>query len=918
MCRKKEGEGVAEKAAEAGVRRIEFLSFQSGLRPAVWRRDIRGLRRLMGAADIQVLHAHRGQDHWLAAATLRLGGGGRGGGKKEIGRPPRSSAPGTSSNPSGRIRPTAGSITGPRTGWSRRPKKSGRGLSARARSGPHGIITLRGGVDARDFRPGLNGRADREKFGIPDSDVVFGMNSSFIRLKGHMTALEALARLRRRGLPARILPACAGGDQEKVARRAAEMGIGDAVHLLGFRSDLPTALSAADAGLFAARSSEGTSRAVLEWMALGKPVVATDVGCVRELLRDGTEGLIVPPENPAALADAMERLVRNPERRRDMGRSARDRAEREYDRGAWTGRMVGVYRRALGLPAEPAGGAPPEGMEGADPPAARAGEGGGGGERPMTAILGITDSHCATAALLIDGRVVACVSEERFTRKKNEGGYPRRAVEYCLGFLPEGADAPDAVALAGREAMDPEWFDRITRDESYIDDYFEVPRSPGDWRPPPFSPSGRRRRALRRKRPLSPDERISSVAAHVGVPASSIQPVEHHRCHAAAAYYASPFAGGDAFILTNDNAGDGLCASVSRATREGIRRLSASRSAHGSLGSFYSLVTVFLGMRQLEHEQKVMGMAPYAPAHGREEVQRIFREMLEYVPAGTGEGARFRWRVRKRRFAHMMMKLARMRFDWVAAAAQDHLENLLEAWTRESLRLAAGTGGNGRAAPGRVALSGGIFMNVKANQVLARLPEIGELFVMPSCGDESNAIGAAYQAHYGKGGGEAEGGRPGRRVPPAGPPLPGTGVFFPGDRGGPPPGGGLGPPRGFPARRHGGPGGRADRSGRGRRADGGADGVRRARPGEPVHPGRSPRLPGRGPHQQNDQEPGFLDALRPDRPGRGRGSLPSATGRRGPVVTLHDAGLRHDRGGAGGPGGGRSSLRRHRPAPDPA
>ena len=369
----------------------------------------------------------------------------------------------------------------------------------------------------------------------------------------------------------------------------------------------------------------------------------------------------------------------------------------------------------------------------------------------MTAILGITDSHCATAALLVDGRVAACVSEERFTRKKNEGGYPRRAVEYCLEFLPEGADAPDAVALAGREAMDPEWFDRVTRDEAYIDDYFEVPRSPRDWRPPPFSPSGRRRRALRRKRPLSPDERVSSVAAHVGVPASSVRPVEHHGCHAAAAYYASPFAGGDAFILTNDNAGDGLCATVSRATPEGIRRLSASRSAHGSLGSFYSLVTVFLGMRQLEHEHKVMGMAPYAPAHGREEVHRIFREMLEYVPAGIKEGARFRWRVRKRRFAHLMMKLARMRFDWVAAAAQDHLEKLLEAWTRESLRLAAETNGSGRTAPGRVALSGGIFMNVKANQVLAQLPEIGELFVMPSCGDESNAIGAAYQVHYGEG-----------------------------------------------------------------------------------------------------------------------------------------------------------------------
>ena len=346
VCREKEGEGVAEKAAEAGVRRIEFLSFQSGLRPAVWRRDLRVLRRLMGAADIQVLHAHRGQDHWLAAATLRLGGGGNRPAalirSRHILQPVRT-------HPANRWlynRATDRVVAATekiREGFER----SGAFRSAR-------LITLRGGVDAREFRPGLNGRADREKFGIPDSDVVFGMNSSFIRLKGHMTALEALARLRRRGLPARLLPACAGGDQENVGRRAAEMGIGNAVHLLGFRSDLPTALSAADAGLFAARSSEGTCRAVLEWMALGRPVVATDVGCVRELLRDGAEGLIVPPENPAAMADAMERLILNPDLRRDMGRTARDRAEREYDRRAWTGRMVGVYRRALGLPAESA------------------------------------------------------------------------------------------------------------------------------------------------------------------------------------------------------------------------------------------------------------------------------------------------------------------------------------------------------------------------------------------------------------------------------------------------------------------------------------------------------------------------------------------------------------------------------------
>ncbi len=83
VCREIEGVGVAERAAEAGVRRIEFLSFRTGFRPGIWRKDLRGLRRLQRTADIQVFHTHRGQDHWLAAATLRLNGGGGGGGREE-------------------------------------------------------------------------------------------------------------------------------------------------------------------------------------------------------------------------------------------------------------------------------------------------------------------------------------------------------------------------------------------------------------------------------------------------------------------------------------------------------------------------------------------------------------------------------------------------------------------------------------------------------------------------------------------------------------------------------------------------------------------------------------------------------------------------------------------------------------------
>lgn len=341
VCREGSGEGVAARAGEAGVQRTEFLSFETGFMPRAWRKDIRGILDLWRKEGIQVFHTHRGQDHWLAAAALRLIGG------RERSRPVLIRSrhillPVRTHLPNRWLYNRATDRTVAAT------DKILRGFMRTGAFRESRFITLRGGVDARDFHPRLNGREVRDQLGISDSDVAFGMASSFASYKGHLTALEALASLRNRGLPARLLLASSGGIQDTVARRSAELEIADAVHFLGYRQDLSTALSAADVGLFAARQSEGTSRVVLEWMALGKPVVATDVGCVRELLSDGVEGLIVPSENPAALEAAMERLILSAALRRRMGSAARDHAEREYDRKAWTERMVAVYREALG------------------------------------------------------------------------------------------------------------------------------------------------------------------------------------------------------------------------------------------------------------------------------------------------------------------------------------------------------------------------------------------------------------------------------------------------------------------------------------------------------------------------------------------------------------------------------------------
>ncbi|MEK6711246.1 MAG: carbamoyltransferase N-terminal domain-containing protein, partial [Nitrospinota bacterium] len=354
-------------------------------------------------------------------------------------------------------------------------------------------------------------------------------------------------------------------------------------------------------------------------------------------------------------------------------------------------------------------------------------------------ILGINDSHLATACLLRDGEVVACMSEERFTRRKNQGAYPREAVEGVLAWAGvEGKDLT-AVALAGHEAMDAGWFELVTRDDDYIDEYLGIKKV-----------GALRRKARRlgkklnlsseasRKELISPERRFERIVSHLGISKSKIHIVEHHMAHAAAAYYGSPFAGDRprrAAVLTNDASGDGLCATWNTAGPEGVRRLAASPSSAGSLGSFYSLVTLFLGMRQLEHEYKVMGLAPYAPEHGKKKSYAVMSQMIGFEPS---DPPRFRWKVRRDRFRYLMENLARHRFDWVAAASQDLLEEMLVAWARAGLAAAG---------EGRAALSGGVFMNVKANQRIAALEEIEDVFVLPSCGDESNAIGAAYWLH---------------------------------------------------------------------------------------------------------------------------------------------------------------------------
>jgi carbamoyltransferase len=353
-------------------------------------------------------------------------------------------------------------------------------------------------------------------------------------------------------------------------------------------------------------------------------------------------------------------------------------------------------------------------------------------------VLGITETHCATAAILRDGAIVGCASEERFTRLKNDAGYPRLAVDALLrevGLTPRDIDF---VALAGARAYARDWMNRVLHDGAYAREYYGVRLDE------PARGLGRKVRKLgarvgltdsaRGKFDLSDDQRLAFVTEHLGIARERIVTYDHHLCHAAAAYFGSPFAGERALVLTNDNSGDGLCATASTGQGTALTRHEATPSAPGSLGAFYSFVTLLLGMKFGEHEYKVMGLAPYAPAA---QAERAYAALAEVFALEAATPARFAWKRRGARYRLLLDATLGHRFDAVAAGAQRIVEESLLGWARLMRRRHGGE---------RLALGGGVFMNVKANGLIAEEEWLRDLFVFPSCGDESNAVGAAYLA----------------------------------------------------------------------------------------------------------------------------------------------------------------------------
>lgn len=350
-------------------------------------------------------------------------------------------------------------------------------------------------------------------------------------------------------------------------------------------------------------------------------------------------------------------------------------------------------------------------------------------------VLGIGQTHNSSAALLVDGRLVAAASEERFNRQKNTTAFPLAAVQYVLSATSVSPNELSAVVHSYRHpvpgfALEREKASRalerglgqarglanrvITR----------IPASEVLFR-------GAYQVAAARMQSRYEQRFRSQIADVLGIDQSKVILADHHLCHAFAGY-AFYLTGNNwerpVLIFTLDAEGDDKSATVCVGRAGQIDVLSVTPGGR-SVGVLYGAVTEWLGMQMNEHEYKVMGLAPYAPA----EMSRRAQEVLEQL--AWVEGLEFRTAVSSGAFPHVLRRrLDGHRFDAVAGGIQALLESLVEQWVKRAIEQ---TGIQD------VVLSGGVFMNVKANLAVAEMPEVSTVTVCPSAADESTPIGAA-------------------------------------------------------------------------------------------------------------------------------------------------------------------------------
>ncbi len=355
-------------------------------------------------------------------------------------------------------------------------------------------------------------------------------------------------------------------------------------------------------------------------------------------------------------------------------------------------------------------------------------------------ILGLSAYYHDSAAALIDeGKIVAAVQEERFSRKKHDASFPYQAVVYCLKQGKCSLDDLDAVVFYDKPFLK---FERLL--ETY---YRNVPkgfisfaRSMPVWIKEKIMLKNLLRKELKKVMPYNKKKMRLLFP-------------EHHLSHAASAFYPSSFK--EAAIITIDGVGEWATSCIMLGKNNGIKVLKELQFPH-SVGLLYSAFTYFLGFKVNSGEYKLMGLAPYGNA-GSERVEqfakKIKEELVEIKEDGSvllnqdyfsySTGLRMISSKRWERLFEMERRKPEGELNMshcdLAYAIQKVTEDIVCKMAVEAKRLTSCD---------NLCMAGGVALNCVANGKLSKENIFKNIFIQPAAGDAGGSLGAALAAYY--------------------------------------------------------------------------------------------------------------------------------------------------------------------------
>jgi carbamoyltransferase len=392
--------------------------------------------------------------------------------------------------------------------------------------------------------------------------------------------------------------------------------------------------------------------------------------------------------------------------------------------------------------------------------------------RPTVYVLGLNQHHDSAAALVRDDEIVAFVEEERVTRVKHDGRFPANAARACLELAGITLGEVDHVAYfwQGRKELLhavghfvrhlPDTLAVFRNDGGGYSDRAQgmlrtVRGDGGQSHPDDYHVGGALLLHLRRS--FTVGRMLREALGHRGPTRFRVHLIDHHRAHAASAYYLSPFR--RAAIITWDGIGsDGTSTYLALGEGDTIRDIRRVRFPH-SLGAMYACVTGYLGFHPARDEGKVMGLAAY----GRPTYVDQMRELVRLLPHGRYE-LDLSWFRHHATGKHQMSATFLDRFGPPRPRTRDPVSQhyadiayglqvtLEEVGLHVARWLQTATGER------NLATAGGVALNSVMNGRILRETPFEEFFAQPASADDGSALGAALAVTVGQGRGRPRGG----------------------------------------------------------------------------------------------------------------------------------------------------------------